>query len=439
MYTHTSSDTHARRRPVPHPQAGEVLFDLDQEATVNAWTDQLVDDDMQYTPKRPATSASKRFTSTGARQRDGAEADNLLEDCSVTEPLSVNGGQWAQQWADETTSIKDTLAEVMMPCIRVAAPLGREALDTLRTRGAAWAEYLQGPQRNAVSIYPAKEPYANPAPAMRMLSKRKPASGDPLSPVLRPQTTTNRFSTFGSSLKNIITSALVLEDDPIDTRASTGHCCGPATPRGQPSAHYISSQTGQPTASLRRRGGGECEELERPRGTSEPTLAQAVSIRVIVHSVQKTDTLAGICLKYGIKPAALRKANKLWATDSIHLRDQLYIPVHQCDSREVHLYNTVMMNVESPFYRGDEITSTLGQSVTSRTSCDSSPSTASNGIPGARRDSWVSLPASPTSICSVREQPPLSSSTQPAVAAPLDIRSVPVNSLKYFTPGPHAK
>ncbi|KAJ1969980.1 hypothetical protein IWQ62_000257 [Dispira parvispora] len=437
MYTHTSSDTHARRRPVPHAQTGQVLFDLDQEATVNDWSDQLVDDDLHYTPKPPAVASSKRFTNTRPRQQGGAEADTLLGDYSGTESLSANRGHWAQQWADETASIKDSLAEVVMPCIRVAAPLGREALDTLRTQGAVWSEYLQGPQRNTVSIYPTKEPYASPAPTMRMLSKRKPASVDPLSPVLKPQTATNRLSTFGSSLKNIITSALVPEDDPFDSRASAGHRSGPATPRGQSSARYTSYQVGQPMTSLRRRGGMESEELERPRGTSEPTPAQVGSIRVIIHPVQKTDTLAGVCLKYGIRPAALRKANKLWATDSIHLRDQLYIPVHQCDSREVHLYNTVMMNVESPFYRSDDVTSTQGQSVTSRTSCDSSPSTASNGISHTRRDSWVSLPASPTSIGS--EQPPRSSTAQPAVTAPLDIRSVPVNCLKYFMSGPQAK
>ena len=39
--------------------------------------------------------------------------------------------------------------------------------------------------------------------------------------------------------------------------------------------------------------------------------------------------MAGVSLKYGISLPNLRKANQLWATDSIHLRDVLYIPIEQ--------------------------------------------------------------------------------------------------------------
>lgn len=44
--------------------------------------------------------------------------------------------------------------------------------------------------------------------------------------------------------------------------------------------------------------------------------------------MSRTDSLAGISLKYGISLADLRRANRLWASDSIHLRSMLYIPVH---------------------------------------------------------------------------------------------------------------
>ncbi|KLO09116.1 hypothetical protein SCHPADRAFT_1000490 [Schizopora paradoxa] len=49
---------------------------------------------------------------------------------------------------------------------------------------------------------------------------------------------------------------------------------------------------------------------------------------VIVHQVLRTDSLAGISLKYGISLADLRRVNRLWASDPIHLRSVLYIPVH---------------------------------------------------------------------------------------------------------------
>ncbi|KAI0640468.1 hypothetical protein C8Q79DRAFT_1015249 [Trametes meyenii] len=59
---------------------------------------------------------------------------------------------------------------------------------------------------------------------------------------------------------------------------------------------------------------------------------------VIVHEVQPTDSLAGVALKYGISLAELRRANQLWTSDTIHLRNALYIPVEK--ARHVrHLKN----------------------------------------------------------------------------------------------------
>ena len=49
----------------------------------------------------------------------------------------------------------------------------------------------------------------------------------------------------------------------------------------------------------------------------------------LMSQVTSKDSLAGVSLKYGISLPNLRKANQLWATDSIHLRDVLYIPIEQ--------------------------------------------------------------------------------------------------------------
>lgn len=43
--------------------------------------------------------------------------------------------------------------------------------------------------------------------------------------------------------------------------------------------------------------------------------------------VSRNDTLAGVALKYGISATELRRANQLWASDSIHLRRVLYVPL----------------------------------------------------------------------------------------------------------------
>jgi hypothetical protein len=45
--------------------------------------------------------------------------------------------------------------------------------------------------------------------------------------------------------------------------------------------------------------------------------------------VSPQDSLPGVALRYGVALADLRRANKLWAADSIHLRRVLYIPLEK--------------------------------------------------------------------------------------------------------------
>ncbi|KAK4048202.1 hypothetical protein OIV83_004907 [Microbotryomycetes sp. JL201] len=89
------------------------------------------------------------------------------------------------------------------------------------------------------------------------------------------------------------------------------------------------------------------DELSRPQPREK---------EVIVHHISKTDTIASIALQYGItvspvqghqtpletdkrkhrfddlahQPQALRSSNRLWHSDSIHLRKTLNIPLDQC-------------------------------------------------------------------------------------------------------------
>jgi len=53
-------------------------------------------------------------------------------------------------------------------------------------------------------------------------------------------------------------------------------------------------------------------------------------IRIYVHVLKKTDSLPFLLLAYGISASALRKANRLWPNDSIHLRQELKLPVADC-------------------------------------------------------------------------------------------------------------
>ncbi|XP_063221314.1 lysM and putative peptidoglycan-binding domain-containing protein 2 [Bacillus rossius redtenbacheri] len=47
----------------------------------------------------------------------------------------------------------------------------------------------------------------------------------------------------------------------------------------------------------------------------------------IKHIIVEGDTLQGIALKYGVTMEQIRRANLLWATDSLFLRESLLIPV----------------------------------------------------------------------------------------------------------------
>ncbi|KAG0009672.1 hypothetical protein BGZ80_002169 [Entomortierella chlamydospora] len=67
------------------------------------------------------------------------------------------------------------------------------------------------------------------------------------------------------------------------------------------------------------------DDLGHGRSTTEAT-----GMRVIIHQVTPTDTLAGIALYYGIQVSILKKSNKLWTNDSIHTRKYLYIPFEEC-------------------------------------------------------------------------------------------------------------
>ncbi|OJT07296.1 hypothetical protein TRAPUB_1849 [Trametes pubescens] len=89
---------------------------------------------------------------------------------------------------------------------------------------------------------------------------------------------------------------------------------------------------------------------DRHRGDArlfEQANVQDREMLVIVHEIQPTDSLAGVALKYGISLAELRRANQLWTSDTIHLRDTLYIPVDK--ARHVrHLKNALLDSDAQP-------------------------------------------------------------------------------------------
>ncbi|KAI0326384.1 hypothetical protein GY45DRAFT_1374000 [Cubamyces sp. BRFM 1775] len=93
------------------------------------------------------------------------------------------------------------------------------------------------------------------------------------------------------------------------------------------------------TGDARERSHEREREGETRRGKEREML-------VIVHEVQPTDSLAGVALKYGISLADLRRANQLWPSDPIHLRDTLYIPIDKARHMK-HLVLDALQNGDS--------------------------------------------------------------------------------------------
>ncbi|XP_015593705.1 lysM and putative peptidoglycan-binding domain-containing protein 2 isoform X2 [Cephus cinctus] len=81
-------------------------------------------------------------------------------------------------------------------------------------------------------------------------------------------------------------------------------------------------------------GDGEMEERRSIRDSGKPLKKYGSTAKhmtrnenLIKHTVSKTDTLQGIALKYGVTMEQIRRVNRLWASDSLFLREHLLIPV----------------------------------------------------------------------------------------------------------------
>lgn len=65
-----------------------------------------------------------------------------------------------------------------------------------------------------------------------------------------------------------------------------------------------------------------------------------IDSKVITHKVMPSDTLQGLAIKYSISVEKLKRVNKLWSNDSIHIKETLLVPCSvvndsRCDSPEI--------------------------------------------------------------------------------------------------------
>ncbi|TEB38521.1 hypothetical protein FA13DRAFT_1770737 [Coprinellus micaceus] len=97
----------------------------------------------------------------------------------------------------------------------------------------------------------------------------------------------------------------------------------------------------QSTGVLRRSRSQEPEES----GNRSPPVKEEEK-EVIIHEITSKDSLAGVSLRYGIPLPELRRANQLWASDSIHLRKVLYIPIDR--AKRAHEYIVAGLQRSAP-------------------------------------------------------------------------------------------
>ncbi|GAA5897821.1 LysM peptidoglycan-binding domain-containing protein [Sporobolomyces salmoneus] len=149
-----------------------------------------------------------------------------------------------------------------------------------------------------------------PSPAIGAVRSRKPPT--PSSPFFSPSTPAPHPN-------------LLEEDDSADVTR-------PSLRKATKDALGLAGQGSSTKRTNDSKGKGK-EREQRTRAASEGLtgIDYDREREVVVHKVLKTDTIASVSLQYDITQQALRKANRLWATDPIHLRPTLLIPLDECN------------------------------------------------------------------------------------------------------------
>lgn len=131
--------------------------------------------------------------------------------------------------------------------------------------------------------------------------------------------------------------------------ARTARSWGPAPPAEQPGLGVIAGGTlvereaalkAARTASVLEshdgvNGGLDVAGRHKRRNSDDvrPLGSDSEEVHVYVHWVKRSDTYAGLILRYKCREDAFRRANGLWSRDSIQTRKWLTIPVDACDIR----------------------------------------------------------------------------------------------------------
>ncbi|PRD36334.1 UNVERIFIED_CONTAM: lysmd2 [Trichonephila clavipes] len=111
------------------------------------------------------------------------------------------------------------------------------------------------------------------------------------------------------------------------------------------------------------------------------------SEKYIKHIVQPGDTLQGLALRYGVTMEQIKRANKMWTTDSLFLRSSLDIPV----DKEALTVSSISCESQSPQFSPVKHYENGDSFINCQTSVDlsnqlNSSISDNNGVAGIERE-----------------------------------------------------
>merc|ERR1711890_88793 len=66
-------------------------------------------------------------------------------------------------------------------------------------------------------------------------------------------------------------------------------------------------------------------------GERQSIMLTSIDTKSIKHKLEPTDSLQILSVKYGVSVERLKRVNKLWSNDSIHIKEAIIIPCSEED------------------------------------------------------------------------------------------------------------
>ncbi|RUS21656.1 hypothetical protein BC937DRAFT_91928 [Endogone sp. FLAS-F59071] len=182
-----------------------------------------------------------------------------------------------------------------------------------------------------------------PAPAMPL---QTPTAADKKLPFIPTANLSPRFNTTATPSPNHPLDDVNLFESPFHSHRprTVGTASDPSL--RSPLSQTLTLGRGESLSRSEGQASFDLEDAVTPILVEREQNTKSREKKVIVHKVQATDTLAGVALFYGIdvcipppllpyllvlgQISTLKKVNKLWSNDSIHMRSELFIPLDDC-------------------------------------------------------------------------------------------------------------